>query len=203
MKREDVIMTHWFEYSVAGVHVLNAKRQVNLMKEVTPLYKSDFNYYNEEREVFKHNTAYGVLAIYSINAAVESIVALLSNELSIKSKKFHERINILKKKNIITCHVEVEKLVYLRKKRNTITHWEKNKIELLGSADYLPIMFKNVTPRNEFHKLISLFTAEDLREYIKYLDHFIENVKENVVREKILELEYTLKNIQSGMIYWE
>lgn len=195
-------MTHWFEYSIAGVHVLNAKRQVDQMKEVAPFYRDDFNYGEEERKIFTDNTANGVVVIYSINSAIESIVTLLSKELSIQAKNFYERVKKLKELKIITCHVEIEKLTYLRKKRNIITHWENNRVELLGSSDFLTIMFKNNSPENEFHELISLFTAEDLREYVDYLDLFIENIKENVAKKDLESLVYKLDCIHDGIIYW-
>ncbi|MCM3324065.1 hypothetical protein [Cytobacillus kochii] len=187
-------MTHWFEYSIGAVHMQNAKDCVGKMLDV--IYKEEgFIYGEKENEIFFDNTRYGVLAIYSINASLETVVAITSRELQIKEKSFKDRIDILIKREIITKKVTFQRLNLLRKKRNLITHWEQVHIELLGTDSYLPVMFTKISPKNKIEELISILTLNRMSQYIDDLLDLLNDIVSNIDREKYGGLYDSLKQI--------
>ncbi|PEC81948.1 hypothetical protein [Bacillus cereus] len=188
-------MTHWYEYSIGAVHLKNAKDSVAKMQEVTSK-EIGFNYGIEEEEIFLNNTRYGVLALYSINAALETIVAITSKNLGIKKRSFHDRVNILVQQGIITKNVTLQSLKGLRRKRNLITHWEENPSELLGTSFYMPLMFAKIVPRNKIEELISLFIPEHMNTYIDDLIDLLNDIMCNINKGKYEGLYYSLKQIE-------
>lgn len=188
-------MTHWFEYSIGAVHMKNAKDCVEKMQNVT-FKEADFNYGREEFEIFFNNTRYGVLAIYSINATLETIVAITSKKLRINEKHFNSRVDTLVKKGVITNNVPLQNLKELRQKRNLITHWEKNHTKLLGTSSYLPIMFTEAAPQNKVEELISMFIPERISQYIVYLMELLNDIICRIDKEKYMKLYYSLEQIK-------
>lgn len=188
-------MTHWFEYSIGAVHMKNAKDCVEKMQKVT-FKEANFNYDREESEIFFNNTRYGVLAIYSINAALETIVAITSRELGINKTHFNDRVDTLIRQDVITNCIALKSLKDLRRKRNLITHWEENHTELLGSSSYLPIMFTKTAPKNKTEELISMLIPERINQYIVNLMDLLNNIIYQINKEEYTELYYSLEQIK-------
>ncbi len=188
-------MTHHFEYSIGAVHMNNAKDSVEKMQQATPK-EIGFSYDIEEFEIFSNNTRYGVLAIYSINAALETIVALTSREFGISQTRFAARVDTLISQGIITNLIAIDNLKNLRKKRNFITHWEENPTELLGTSSYLPIMFAETTPENETEDLISMLIPERINQYILDLTDLLDDIICQIDEEINMKLYYSLQQIK-------
>lgn len=189
-------MSSYLMFSIIGGHIKNAEREINIMNEVS--YFNDDNYGSKEKDIFNENIRHGILAIYSLNASLESIVALLNKELSCQRESFYTRTEILKNMNVITDIVSYNKCIELRKKRNTITHWEENRIQLLGTMGYLPFMFGNKVPIKDDEKLISILTKESLEEYLDAFNKLFENIMKNEKVQANSELTFFLECIKDG-----
>lgn len=191
-------MSSYLTFSIIGGHIKNAEREISLMKEVS-YYKCDNDIYrSEEREIFNENIRHGLLATYSLNASLESIVALLNKELCCRKKEFYTRTEALINKNVITDIVSYNKCIDLRKKRNNITHWEKNGYQLLGTMGYLPFMFGNKMPMKDDEKLISILTKESLKEYLDAFNKLFENILESDHIKSNIHLTDFLECIKHG-----
>lgn len=188
-------MTHWYEYSIGAVHIKNAKDCVAKMLEVT-FKEVGFSHGIEEEEIFLNNTRYGVLVLYSINAALETIIAITSRDLGIKKISFYDRVNILVQQGIIKKNVTLQSLKKLRQKRNLITHWEENPSELLGTSFYLPLMFTKTVPKNKIEELISIFIPGQMNTYIDDLIDLLNDIMCNLNKEKHERLYQSLKQIE-------
>lgn len=174
-------MSHYFTFSIIGTHIKNAENEINIMKEIEQYKNSNLNYGTIEQEIFNWNISHGILAIYSLNAALESIVALLNDKLNLNIDShakgaFYKRIEKLKKIQIITDDLSYKRCKEIRNYRNTITHWEENKSELLGSMSYLVFMFHNMHPSNENEKLIHVLNKEDLSNYLCSFNKLVNNI---------------------------
>lgn len=115
-------MYHVFKFSILGEHIKNAEREVEYMKFAKILMRSDLNYSDNENKIYTENIQHGILAIYSINSALDTLVALIIKDLELTTKNFHDRIKILKHKRIITDSDLLYKYLDLRNKRNIITY---------------------------------------------------------------------------------
>lgn len=173
-------MSHKFQFSILGTHIKNAEREVTCIKSVEGLMKVDLNYGEKEKRIFEENIQHGVLAIYSINAALETVVAMLSKELNLGVDKFYTRIKILKSKGIITNDDDLERCLDLRGKRNTITHWEQDGKTSLGSIGHIQFMMGNKEPKGDIEQLVSILTKENLEEYFKSFNNLFDNIMENI-----------------------
>ena len=199
-------MSHYIKFSMPSIHILNARREIDSMKDVDNI-KFDINS-NEDNiyyEIFKNNVQHGVLAIYSINAALESVITILNKELKIeeqikqnrKTKKkieFSELTSFLiNELKIITDTDSYYECIALRRYRNSITHWNEDKSTLLGTSGYLPLMFKNggVIHNDKKEELISILTKRKLEEYKGAFDKLLENM----ISSKIIQKEEVLKNM--------
>ena len=174
-------MSHHFKYSIAATHMKNSRLLVNKMKTVEKYKNSNYDYSDTANEAFIDNTGNGILAIYSINATLESLIALITlanPNCYFKDNSFHTRKKVLMNKNLIPNNDSFRKLIELRKKRNTITHWEKNYTELIGSMSYLPIMFGDILPgkKNKVHGLIAILSKEEMSKYMECLENILDDM---------------------------
>ncbi|ALC83084.1 MULTISPECIES: hypothetical protein [Bacillus] len=192
-------MTHWFEYSIVAVHMKNAKDCIEKMQKVT-FKEIGYNYGKVEEGIFFNNTRYGVLAIYSINATLETTVAMTSRVLTVKAKHFNVRVDKLTEKGIITKDLTLKNLIQLRKIRNLISHWEENHLELLGTSSYLPVMFSKTVSKNKNEELISMLTPDRMNQYLDDLAGLLNNIIHNIDKEKYNRLYYSLKQIRDGLL---
>ena len=193
-------MSHYFVFSIAGAHVNNAKKELELMSDVKQYKSSDYNYDNNFNEIFYENVRHGILTIYSINAALESIVAILNRKLNYEKSSFYERIDILKNKSIIKSIKAYNKCIELRKYRNLITHWENENSKLLGTIHYLPYMVGDEKPTNEKKKLISMLTKENLKKFFNSFIDLINDINKNLDNDAI---KYYIESILDGDIIFE
>ena len=201
-------MSHHFTFSIIGAHIKNAENEINLMKEIKQYTKSDLNYGARENEIFEWNIQHGILAIYSLNAALESIIALLNNRLNINidshvNGAFYKRVKQLEKMKIVTDKISFSKCEELRDYRNTITHWEENKSQLLGSMNYLIFMFHNMKPKNENEKLIYILNKKDLSQYLNSFNDLIDNIMSSKYIKQDSELERFFEFIRDGVLSFE
>ena len=135
-------MSHFITFSVAGIHMKNAKEQIEQMEYVKNIPNNNLNYVNNETEIFNKNIKHGLLAIYSINATLETIVSILIRELKVsenrKEKNINDRLNKLINKGIIADDESLNICREVRSIRNKISHWERDGVQLLGTKGYLP-----------------------------------------------------------------
>lgn len=207
-------MSHWTKFSMPSIHVLNAKREINLMKEVSNIkFDINSNDYDVYNEIFRNNVQHGVLAIYSINAALESIITILSKELNLKKNiqskgniGFYDITIFLRDElKIITDINSYNKCIELRSYRNIITHWDKNDSTLLGTSGYLPFMFENggSRPNSKKEKLISILTKEKLEDYKDGFNKLLENITSSLIIQEKEMLKHMFRCIIEGCIVYE
>lgn len=196
-------MSHYITFSITGTHIKNAEREINLMHNVKSLKKCNLDYGIIEYNVFRENLSHGILAIYSLNAALESIVAMLNTNLNLGESKFYNRTEVLKNRNIISDLVSYGKCIELREKRNIITHWEKDGYQLLGSAGYLPFMFENIIPQKDDEKLISILTRESLGKYYNDFCNLLENICTSHDVKNNFQLQKKLDYAKAGIVEFE
>ena len=197
-------MSHDFRFSILGGHIKNAEREVEYMNSIKSLRRRDLNYGENENKIYTENIQHGILAIYSINAALGTLVALIIKDLECNAKKFNNRIKILKNKKIITDIDFLKKCLDLRDKRNIITHWEKYGFESRGTNGHILFMLGDRRPKRKVEKLISVLTKEHLEDYLESFNRLMDNILEsqyvsnqedlsysiNIFRKEYFEVEY-------------
>ena len=196
-------MTHYYIFSIIGGHIKNAEREIDLMHDSKNMFVLDKNYGAKEYQIFNENVRHGILALYSLNAGLESLIAFLDKELGVNSKDFYSRIKKLEKKGIITDIDSLSKCIELRKQRNIVTHWEENTSQLYGSDGYLPFLFGDSEPREKSEELISSFNKVDFMEYLDAFNQLFDNILKNIPNNKNEYLIYCLKNIKEGYLFFE
>lgn len=191
-------ISHDFRFSILGGHIKNAEREVKYMKSIKGLRRLDLNYGEKEKKIYTENIQHGILAIYSINSALETLVALIIKDLGYNTNKFYRRVKILKNKNIITDIDNLKKCLDLRDKRNIITHWEKDGFECLGTNGHILFMLGDRKPRKNVEKLISILSKDDLDNYLESFNKLIDNILESNYVSNQDDLSYSIKIFREG-----
>lgn len=191
-------MSHDFRFSILGGHIKNAEREVKHMKSVKSLRRLDLNYGENENKIYTENIQHGILAIYSINSALDTLVALIIKDLGCNTKKFHKRVKILKDKKIITDIDSLNKCLDLRDKRNIITHWEKDGFDSLGTNGHILFMLGDRRPKRKVEKLISVLTKEYLEEYLDSFNSLMDNILESQYVSNQEDLSYSINIFREG-----
>jgi antitoxin component YwqK of YwqJK toxin-antitoxin module len=200
-------MSHYLSFSIIGAHIKNAEIEIGSMIEVEPLKREDCFYGEIEEKVFNENIQHGILAIYSINAAIESIVAMLNTKLGYHKNKFYPRVYFMIKKNIISDIKAYNKCIELRDIRNAITHWEESGCQLLSTMGYSPFMFGNLEAKKDDEKLISILNKKSMEDYLNHfnmlLDNIIKNLQEKGKFANDETFRHALKCIRQGKLEFE
>ena len=189
-------MSHHFTFSIIGAHIKNAEREVNSMFNVDSVKNEDGNYTEKEEEIFVENIKHGILALYSLNAALESLVAYLAD-------KFYIRFDKLKERKVITNLVSLSACIELREHRNTVTHWEENTTYLYGTSSYLPFMFEKAEPKRDVEKFIGIFTKKRFLHYLKEFNKLLEDIINNTKKFEEGYLRYQLECMKNGKLIFE
>lgn len=203
-------MSHQVTFSIIGAHIKNAEKEVNSMFNVDNVKIEYGNYSEREEEIFVENIKHGVLALYSLNAALESLVAYLADKLEInkeidldKGNKFYNRLEKLKENQIITDENSLSTCIELRNYRNTVTHWEENTSYLYGSSSYLPFMFGSMEPEKDVEKLISIFNKKRFNKYIQAFERLLDNIIYNTKEFEEGYLRFQLECMKNGELIFE
>lgn len=201
-------MAHDFIFSIIGAHVNNANEQLERMFEVEKYSRQDINYNQQENEIFNTNVKHGILFVYSLNAALESIVCFLSDDRGYNKcnciGEFYERVTFLESKKVISVNEDILSRCYeLRKTRNLVTHWEKNLSKSLGSMNYLPYMFGNVSPEDDHELLISRLNKSNINNYLDSFYKLLDNIISNESNSRNTGTVYFLETIKSGNLIFE
>ncbi|WP_042357702.1 hypothetical protein [Bacillus rubiinfantis] len=204
-------MTHYFTFSIIGGHIKNAEKEVHSMFETEGIKIKDEIYGEKEEKIFEENICHGLLALYSLNAALESLVAFLADRLGVNSKfdiekqrnKFYLRIDKLKIGKIITDDLSLSTCLKLRKYRNIVTHWEENLSYLYGSNSYIPFMFGFTKPKSDIEKLIGNFNRSHLEDCLEAFNRLLDNIINNI---EVMDHEYIsfqLECMKRGSLIFE
>lgn len=204
-------MSHHFTFSIIGAHIKNAEREVNSMFNVDSVKNEDGNYTEKEEEIFVENIKHGILALYSLNAALESLVAYLADKFHINKEvsfdnernKFYIRLDKLKERKVITNLVSLSACIELREHRNTVTHWEENTTYLYGTSSYLPFMFEKAEPKRDVEKFIGIFTKKRFLHYLKEFNKLLEDIINNTKKFEEGYLRYQLECMKNGKLIFE
>lgn len=197
-------MSHDFILSITGAHVRNAQEQLGNMYEVEKYLKDDINYNNQEEGIFYSNVCHGILFLYSLTAALDSIVVFVAKKKGCKKSSYGERVKFLQAKRIISVDKKtLSKCRELRKTRNLVTHWEKNLSRTLGSMNYLPYMFGNVEPKSKYELLISRLNKLKLEQYWDAYSALLDNIINNEEPQDNQLVALFLKTVQQGNIVFE
>ena len=176
-------MSHSFKFCILGAHINNAESQLALLQSIEKFKVDNYNYDKRTEQIFTANIQHGILALYSINSALECLISLLDNELNLGAKKnkfyFFNILDILVKEKIITNIKALEKCKELRIKRNLITHWEKNGYVKLQCCGHIQFMLNSPEPQNKIQELLSILTKENLYQYNLNFKDVITNILEN------------------------
>lgn len=176
-------MSHSFKFCILGAHINNAESQLALLQSIEKFKVDNYNYDKRTEQIFTSNIQHGILSLYSINSALECLMLLLDNELNLGAKKnkfyFFNILDILVKEKIITNIKALEKCKELRRKRNLITHWEKNGYVELKCCGHIQFMMSSPTSQNKIQELLSILNKENLYEYNSSFKDVINDILEN------------------------
>lgn len=197
-------MTHYITFTIAGAHVKNSKDEIRKMKSIQQYKNKNADYSEEAYEAFDHNVAHGILVIYSINSALESVIHIISKHYGIEGE-FFQRINELEKKIFLNPDIrkDLSELKKLRRFRNAITHWENDLEELLGTSFYLPYMMedKKIKIKNKKIELISILSKEKLTLYFENLQRVLNDLY-IYLKNNDCYLYMDIEEIKNGSITW-
>lgn len=193
-------MSHNMVFSIIGAHIKNSGDEVEAMLNVSSLKKDDFDYDINDEEVFNNNIYHGTLALYSINAALESIVAFLNRELKLEKDNFYNRIEELQSRGIITDEESLDLCKDLRKKRNILTHWEEDEEKLMHASGYILFMFGNKVATNKKEELISILNKESMRLYLESFNKLLNSVIKSEFIKGENDLSWHLEHARGGGI---
>lgn len=169
-------MAHSFRFSILGVHIKNAEREVNNMHYIKYVDIYELTYEEEARKLYEDNLQHGILAIYSMNSALETLVYMIDKEFNNTRNNFYDKIKNLQNNNIITNEIYLNKCIDLRKKRNIITHWEEDSDKSLGCFGHIVFGLGQCNPKDKIEELISILNRESLEKYLSELNNLIENI---------------------------
>ena len=164
------------------MHMSNSRMLVDKMRDTKRYSDENFNYSAYAERAFEHNTSIGILAIYSINATLESLVTLIVLVLDLdeekwlhKLNKFYDRKDKLIREGLLTNNDSLQKLLDLRDTRNAISHWENDRPMITGTMSFLPFMFGDANPKSgdKTQTLISILTREKMSEYLRCLEDIL------------------------------